>query len=195
MEGRGMKRIISVVLSCLLLLNSLSAVPLNAFASEDTEYTELTFRDWGLEDQTATDGNNTPWSSNIPITSWENVAISGELTYRENTTLTYWGFGANTYKDGSWYGLRIRQDGNGNLIIEDYGNQVTSFDWKSLGSYTAGTTVAIRTTFTKMPSGNVELGVSVNGGTPVTAEITEAELSAMKLGMMVRASDGTAITI
>ena len=195
MEGRGMKRIISVVLSCLLLLNSLSAVPLLASASEDTEYTELTFRDWGLEDQTATDGNNTPWSSNIPITSWKNVAISGELTYRENTTLTYWGFGANTYKDGSWYGLRIRQDGNGNLVIEDYGDQVASFSWKSLGSYTAGTTIAIRVTFTELSSGNVELGVSVNGGTPVTAEITEAELSAMKLGMMVRASDGTAITI
>ena len=188
------KKVIAFVMCSVLLASTVLPTSMSAKAA-DGEYQELTFKDWGLDDQTATDGNNTPWSSKTPITSWENVAISGELTYRESTTLTYWGFGANTYKDGDWYGLRIRQDGYGNLIIEDYGNQVSSFDWKSLGSYTTGTTVAIRVTFTKLSSGNVELGVSVNGGTPVTAEITATELSAMKLGMMVRASDGTAITI
>ena len=68
---------------------------------ELTEYTELTFRDWGFHTESFTKQS---WNIATPITSWNNIAISGILKFEEiNSTIV---IGADQ-QSSSWKGIKL----------------------------------------------------------------------------------------
>ena len=158
MKNTG-KKIVSWLCVFAMVVACLATMPMQSNAA-DVEYNELTFRDWGFADEgeIAVSTNN----SKTPVSSWDNVAISGSLKFHGDS---YTDFEQNIVMFGG-------NEGNGKgLWIKHYApDQVLYFGrddlgWVAFGGITKDMEFDFRITFTPNAEDKLEVAITVGSTT------------------------------
>ena len=189
-----------------ILLHAASGKTIGVISNEEPEpeYTEYTFRDFGIEDQAVT-GRSPEFATGL--TSWDKVAISGKVTMPGTNTDDHY------IRIGSWTGIGIRSANNA-MILENWGgfgdtvansDGSTGNDGKPLGNVIIPTVgnvvdasgnqreVPVRITMEHVNETNLKVSVTVDGKN--TGWITFTNQSNGNFNLLVYTVSGKTITI
>ena len=153
------RKIISWLCVFTMVAACMVSMPMQSNAA-DVEYNELTFRDWGFADEgeiaVSTDNSKTP------VSSWDNVAISGSLKFHGDS---YTDFEQNIVMFGG-------NEGNGKgLWIKHYAPEQALYfgrddlGWVAFGGIAKDMEFDFRITFTPNAEDKLEVAITVGSTT------------------------------
>lgn len=168
MRTRGKRSLIAWMCVISMLLGCFSGVRFASISSKAasagyTGYRELTFSDFGWQDQNVTGGNI---EGSAGLTSWDKVAFTGKVTMS--------GSGAEDHymRFGSWGGLTIRSYDQGIILtngtntgnmIENSNNDSNNWVYLSAGENIQNKEITLRVTFDYVNTSNLKVTIFVNG--------------------------------
>lgn len=179
-----------------ILLHAASGKTIGVISNEEPEpeYTEYTFRDFGIEDQAVT-GRSPEFATGL--TSWDKVAISGKVTFP--------GVDADDHyiRFGSWYGLSLRASKTAIIlttgsdrfgsVVENSAKDGNSWLYIDTGEDISNKAIDLRVTFEHVNETQLKMTATVNGNH--SGYITVEKQSIGNFNILIHAVSGKTITI
>ena len=159
------------------------------------EFTEYSFNDFGIKDQTVSNGNAI--DKDTGLTSWDKVAISGKVTFP--------GIDADDHyiRFGSWGGLSIRASKTALILTTgsaDFGSVVENsakdgngWLYVDTGEDITDKAIDLRVTFEHVNKTQLKMTATING--THSGYITVAKQTNGNFNLLIYAGDGRSITI